>query len=54
VVLLSDPGQTIVDPFTGSGTIGVAALMNCRKFMGAEIDPAYADIAEARLGSILV
>lgn len=53
VVLLSDPGQTVVDPFAGSGTVGVAALINGRKFIGAELDPAYADIAEARLGAIL-
>ena len=47
--LVTPPGGTILDPFTGSGTTGVAAL-NCGfNFVGIELSPCYAAIAEARL-----
>lgn len=45
----SDPGETILDPFAGSGTTGVAALRLGRRFMGFEKDPAYFDMAVKRL-----
>lgn len=50
ILLLSEPGQTVVDPFAGSGTVGVAALRHGRRFLGAELDPAYVKIAQERLG----
>ena len=34
-------GQTILDPFMGSGTTGVACIRTGRKFIGIEIDPGY-------------
>jgi DNA modification methylase len=40
---------TILDPFMGSGTTGVAALMLDRKFIGIEIEPRYFDIACRRI-----
>ena len=43
------PEYTIVDPFMGSGTTGVAALQLGRKFIGCEIDPDYFAIAERRI-----
>ncbi|WP_453942478.1 DNA methyltransferase [Bradyrhizobium elkanii] len=43
------PGQTILDPFMGSGTTGVAAVKLGRRFIGIEIDPAYFDIACQRI-----
>ena len=53
VALLTDVmrvcGQTILDPFMGSGTTGVAALSLGRKFIGIEIEPAYFDIACRRI-----
>lgn len=45
----SDPGQTILDPFMGSGTTGVAAVNLGRKFIGIELDPSHFDIACRRI-----
>lgn len=45
VKLFSDPGDIILDPFCGSGTTGVAAVMQGRRFIGVEIDPKYAAVA---------
>lgn len=42
-------GCTILDPFMGSGTTGVAALKLGRKFIGIEIEPKYFDIACRRI-----
>jgi site-specific DNA-methyltransferase (adenine-specific) len=41
--------QTILDPFMGSGTTGVAAVQMGRKFIGIERDPGYFDIACRRI-----
>jgi len=41
--------QTILDPFMGSGTTGVACVKLGRKFIGIEIDPAYFEIACERI-----
>ena len=41
--------QTILDPFMGSGTTGVAALQLGRKFIGIEREPKYFDIACKRI-----
>jgi DNA modification methylase len=43
------PGHTILDPFMGSGTTGVACAKLGRKFIGIEIDPGYFDIACRRV-----
>jgi site-specific DNA-methyltransferase (adenine-specific) len=49
VELFTDPGEVILDPFAGSGTTGVACLQTGRRFLGVEISPEYAALAEARL-----
>ena len=41
--------QTILDPFMGSGTTGVACMNMGRKFIGIEIEPKYFDIACRRI-----
>jgi site-specific DNA-methyltransferase (adenine-specific)/modification methylase len=41
--------ETILDPFAGSGTTGVACIKTNRRFIGIEIDPHYAAIAAKRL-----
>lgn len=45
----SDPGDTILDPFMGSGTTGVACVKLGRKFIGIEIDETYFNIACKRI-----
>ena len=40
---------TILDPFMGSGTTGVACVKEGRKFIGIELDPEYFDIACKRI-----
>lgn len=45
--------RTILDPFMGSGTTGVAAVKLGRKFIGIEIEPKYFDIACRRIGDAL-
>ena len=44
-----EPGQTILDPFMGSGTTGVACARLGRSFIGIEIEPRYFDIACKRI-----
>ncbi|MFJ9033945.1 DNA-methyltransferase [Streptomyces sp. NPDC102274] len=39
----------VLDPFTGSGSTGVAALREGRQFVGVELSSHYADVAERRL-----
>jgi len=41
--------ETILDPFMGSGTTGVAAVQMGRKFIGIEREPKYFDIACERI-----
>lgn len=43
------PGGTVLDPFMGSGTTGVACVQAGRNFIGIEIDPTYYAIAEKRI-----
>lgn len=47
--LFTGKGQVVLDPFMGSGAHGLAAVKNCRKFIGFEIEPKYFDIASERL-----
>jgi site-specific DNA-methyltransferase (adenine-specific) len=46
------PGGIILDPFMGSGTTGVAAIMSGRRFIGIEQESAYVQIARERLESM--
>ena len=44
-----EPDGIILDPFMGSGTTGVAALLSGRRFIGVEIDPGHFATACARI-----
>jgi DNA modification methylase len=45
----SKEGDTVLDPFMGSGTTGVVAKQLGRNFIGIEIDQSYFDIATQRI-----
>jgi len=46
---LTDASETILDPFMGSGTTGVACMNLGRKFIGIEVEEKYFDIACRRI-----
>jgi site-specific DNA-methyltransferase (adenine-specific) len=52
--LVSRPGHTIIDPFMGSGTTGVAAVLEGRNFIGIEREADYLKICCARIGQALI
>ena len=47
--LITPPNGTILDPFCGSGSTGVAAIREGFKFVGIELNPDYAEIATRRI-----
>ena len=47
--LVTRPGGTVLDPFMGSGTTGIAALAEGFDFIGCEREPEYMAIAQARI-----
>lgn len=46
------PGDLVVDPFCGSGSVGVASLLEGRRFHGTDICKEAVDITEGRLASL--
>jgi site-specific DNA-methyltransferase (adenine-specific) len=52
VLASTTQGDTILDPFTGSGTVAVVALNHNRNFIGTELNEEYAAIAQQRIGSV--
>ena len=49
VAAFTDPGETVLDPFCGSGTTGVACLRLGRKFVGIDHNPEYVSLSRRRL-----
>lgn len=45
----SRPGDTVLDPFAGSGTSGAVAIQEGRDFIGIEINPEYSKMSEQRI-----
>ena len=54
IMALTLEGDTILDPFMGSGTTGVACVQTGRRFIGIEIDPDYYEIAKKRIKKALM
>jgi len=52
--LVTQPGGVVLDPFTGSGSTGKAAMLEGMRFIGVERDPEYAKIAEARIRAAIL
>ena len=42
-------GGTVIDPFCGSGSTGIASLLENRKFIGIDLETKYIDISERRI-----
>ena len=49
----SRPGDLVLDPFAGSGTVGVVALRHGRRFLGLELNPDYVAMARRRIAGPL-
>jgi hypothetical protein len=45
----SATGDVVLDPFAGAGTTGVVSRMHDRRFIGIELNPAYAEMARERI-----
>jgi len=52
ITLGSRANDTILDPFMGSGTTGVASKQLCRDFIGIELNAEYIDIAKKRIENV--
>ncbi len=53
ITLLTDENDVVYDPFSGSGSSGVAALLNHRYFIGSEINHEYYKLSLERLESVI-
>jgi len=52
IIMITPPGGTVLDPFMGSGSTGVAAKSLGFKFIGIEKEPEYFEIAQARINAV--
>ncbi len=52
VLLASQPGELVLDPFGGAGTLAVAAAKHGREWLMIESVPEYAEIARARIAAV--
>jgi len=50
--LVTQPNGVVLDPFCGSGSTGKAAALEGFRFVGIEREPAYAEIARARIAHV--
>ena len=54
VRLFSSPGDTVLDPFSGSGTTGVAVLRLGREFIGVDTNEEYLDVSRKRFEEAMI
>lgn len=52
VTTLTNPGEVVLDPFMGSGTTGVSAVANGRRFIGIELSPTYFELSVNRIEEV--
>jgi DNA modification methylase len=45
----SQPGDLVLDPFSGAGTTGVVALRHGRRYLGIELNPEYVEMSKIRI-----
>jgi site-specific DNA-methyltransferase (adenine-specific) len=50
----TQPGDLILDPYMGSGPVGVACRMSGRRYIGVELKPRYCEIAAKRLAQTVL
>jgi len=53
VAMCSKPGDSVLDPFCGSGTTGVASVLQGRNFIGIDSDVAFVSLAKMRITKAL-
>jgi len=53
ILLTTKEGDTVLDPFMGSGSSGLAAKEIRRNYLGIELNPEYIEMAERRIGNFL-
>lgn len=49
---IHDPGDTVLDFTMGSGTTGIAAIQEGRRFVGIEKDAGYFEVAQRRIANV--
>jgi site-specific DNA-methyltransferase (adenine-specific) len=49
---ITNPGDTVLDPFCGTGTVGVSAVTQGRQFIGFDLQPHWINTTTARLSQI--
>jgi DNA modification methylase len=54
ILNFSKEGQTILDPFMGTGTTGIVCKQNNRNFIGIDISQDYFNIAKNRIAEVLI
>lgn len=52
IKLLSFPGDTVLDPFCGSGTVAVACQELGRRFLGFDVSEEYVESARRRVAKV--
>ena len=53
ILMSSDEGDTVLDPFIGTGTTAIAAKKLGRKYIGIDIDPKYVEITNKKLEEVV-
>jgi len=50
----SRPGDIVLDPFIGSGTVALVAIQHARHWLGIELNPEYIALAQKRIACVQV